>query len=85
MMSLKPEPVSALFLPVKIEQHIPFPLRLEVDVKSSDIVLYVFICFKNISSFSFKYSAKVNKVLLSATFLHFFYTNFENNLQVLHL
>jgi len=75
-MSLKPEPVSALFLPVKIEQNIPFPLRLEVDVESSDIFLYVFICFKIISSFSFKYSAKVNKVLISANYFIIFLHNY---------
>ena len=68
MISLNPEPVSAIFLPVKSEQNIPFPLRLEVDVMTADMFLYVFIInfyFKYIiSSFSFKYSAKLNKVLL---------------------
>ena len=42
-MSLKPEPVSALFLPVKSEQNITIPLRLEVDVMIVDMFLYVFI------------------------------------------
>ena len=45
MISLKPEPVSAiLFLPVKSEQNMTIPLRLEVDViMAVDMCLYVFI------------------------------------------
>ena len=42
-MSLKPEPVSALFLPVKSEQNMTIPLRLEVDVIILDMFLYVFM------------------------------------------
>jgi NADH:ubiquinone oxidoreductase subunit 5 (subunit L)/multisubunit Na+/H+ antiporter MnhA subunit len=68
MMSLKPEPVSAIFLPVKSEQNIPFPLRLEVDVMTADMFLYVFIVVIIISSFSIKYFAKINKVSLPPNF-----------------
>jgi hypothetical protein len=51
MMSLKPEPVSAIFLPVKLEQNIPFPLRLIIVTEDVDIVMFVFIVLKIISSF----------------------------------
>ena len=62
MISLKPEPVSAIFLPVNPEQNTPFPLRLLIVDELVSMFLYVFICFKIISSFLSKYTAKVNKV-----------------------
>jgi hypothetical protein len=41
---IKPEPVSAiLFLPVKSEQNITIPPRLDVDVELVNMSLYVFI------------------------------------------
>lgn len=47
LLSRKPSPVSIpLFLPVKSEQNIEIPLRLEVDVIMADMFLYVFIIFK---------------------------------------
>jgi hypothetical protein len=42
MISIKPEPVSAIFLP-KIEQNIPFPLRLVVVELDVDITETFFI------------------------------------------
>lgn len=42
MMSLKPEPEFAL-LPLKSEQNIPFPLRLDVDVVVMICPKFVFI------------------------------------------
>jgi len=62
MISLKPEPVSAIFLPVNPEQNTTLPLRLLI---VDELVIFdtcVFIVLKIKSSFSFKYLAKVNKV-----------------------
>ena len=50
-MSLKPEPVSAIFLPVNPEQNIPFPLRLDVVRMDVDIIVDLFIILNIISSF----------------------------------
>ena len=75
MTFLNPEPVSAIFLPVKSEQNTPLPLRLTVvgmddilvEIVVDCITVIVFICFCFcivLNFFLYKYSTKIKKIFL---------------------
>lgn len=63
MMSLKPEPVSAiLFLPVKSDVHTVPPMTFDITGKLEIDAICLFICC--VLTFFNKYITKINKVFL---------------------
>ena len=70
----KPKPVSIpLFLPVKSEQNIDIPLRLEVDSIMANMCLYVFICLKLCVRFYLNTLQRYKMLQYFQTFFKLFY------------
>ena len=78
--SFPPEPLSAIFLPVKTEQDIPFPLRLPVVGRDDNDVLSCIAVMCSIyfvfTRVFYKYSTNVNKPIGINNFFNIFFLNF---------